>query len=625
MPRTRLTRLALALIGLLLLLVAAACAQQPAAPAPAPTTAAQPAAPTTAPAAAQPTTAPAAAQPTTAPAAAQPTTAPAAKASGARGQGGTLKILYWQAPTILNSQLATGTKDFHAASVTLEPLAWIGPDGNPVAALAAEVPTRQNGGVAADGKSVTWKLKQGVKWSDGTDFTADDVLFTYQYMKDPKTASVNARFVENVANVEAPDKYTVKVTLKNATPNPYEAFVGQNGHIIQKKQFQDYMGEKAKDAPGNLKPVGTGAYAVKDFKPGDVVVYEPNQYYRDPNKPFFKEVQIKGGGDATSAARAVFQTGDADYAWNLQVPWTVMQPLIALNKGEAVTLPSSQFERLNINFADPNKEVDGARSEPSTKHPFFSDPKVRQALAMSVDRKPIAEQLYGAYGKATCNVLNAPPDYVSPNTDKLDVCKFDLAKAEQLLDEAGWKKGADGIRAKDGQRLKILFQTSVNPVRQSTQELIKANWAKIGIDTELKSVNASVFFDGSAGSTDNINHFYADVQMYTSGSDQPDPTNFFVQWTTAQLASKSNEWRGQNFSRYSNPEFDKVADQLRTELDPAKRKDLILKANDILVSDVVMIPLVSRATPASGKAKDLKGNIPNPWDSELWNIADWSK
>ncbi len=634
MKRIRMSRLGLVLAVVALLIVVAACAQQPAAPAPAPaqqaatapTTApaGQAAAPTTAAAPAGQSAAPTAAAKTTAPTAAPQAAAPTAAAVAAapgqgRGKGETLKILYWQAPTILNSHLAVGTKDFHAASVVLEPLAWFGPDGKPVAALAADVPTRDNGGVSADGKTVTWKLKQGVKWSDGTPFTADDVLFTYQYISDPKTASVNARYAANVDKVEAPDQYTIKVTFKNSTPDPYQFLVGQNQHIIQKKQFQDYMGEKAKDAPGNLKPIGTGPYKVDDFKPGDVVIYSINENYRDPSKPFFKQVQIKGGGDATSAARAVFQTGEADYAWNLQVPWAAMQPMVQGGKGEPVTLPSSQVERLNINFADPNKEVDGARSEPSTKHPFLTDIKVRQALKLAVDPNQIATQLYGAYGQGTCNQLNAPPEYVSKNT----TCKQDFDQANKLLDEAGWKMGADGIREKDGVKLKVLYQTTVNPVRQATQDLIKAWWRKIGVDTELKAINSSVFFDSAPGNTDNSAHFYADIEMYTNGTDQPDPTNYFANWTTKEIAQKSNEWRGQNYHRWSNPDYDKLVDQLRTELDPAKRKDLIIKLNDMLVNEVVVIPLVSRATPASGKAKDLKGNAPNPWDSELWDIANW--
>ncbi|MFN8498341.1 MAG: peptide ABC transporter substrate-binding protein [Anaerolineae bacterium] len=629
MHKSGMYRLGALIVAAMLVIVVAACAQAPAAPAPA----AQPAAPTAAApakAAEAPTAAPKAAAPTAA--AAAPTAVAAAKAAaptaaaaaaGGRGKGDQLKVLYWQAPTILNTYLSQGTKDQHAASIVTEPLAWFGPDGKAVPALAAEIPTRENGGLSADGKTVTWKLKPGVKWSDGSDFTADDVVFTYQYNADEKTASTQASQTKGIDKVEAVDKNTVKITFKESNPNPFQIFVGNLSPIIQKKQFQDYMGEKAKDAPGNLKPIGTGPYKVDDFKPGDVVTYSINENYRDASKPFFKTVQLKGGGDATSAARAAFQTGEVDYAWNLQVPWAALGPLVTASgaKADLVTATSANVERILINFADPNKEVDGAKSEPSTKHPALSDPKVRQALKLAIDNTQIANQLYGKAGVGTCNLVVGVPDYESKNT----ACKQDIDKANALLDEAGWKKGADGIREKDGQKLKLVYQTTVNPVRQATQDLVKAQWAKIGVDTELKSVNAGVFFSSDAGNPDTASKFYTDVEMYTNAPDQPDPTNYLDGFTTKEIAQKSNEWRGSNPTRYSNPEYDKLVEQLRVELDPKKRADLIIKANDILINDVVSIPLVARNFPLAGKAKDIKGYIANSWDSELWNIQDWSR
>ncbi len=607
----------------------AACAGGTAQPTAAPAQNSATAAPTQAPAA--PTQAPA---PTATPAqaaAAAPTTAPAAQATPAAAatgpQGGTLKLLWWQAPTILNSHLSQGTKDFDASTPVLEPLAAMGPDGKPVPRLAAEVPTVDNGGVSKDLKTVTWKLKQGVKWSDGSDFTADDVVFTYQYIADKATAATTAETAEGVESVEAKDPYTVVITWKEPNPNPYQLFVSTLGHIIQKNQFKDYTGEKAKDAPGNLKPIGTGPYKVVDFKPGDVVIYEANELYREKGKPFFKQVQLKGGGDATSAARAVFQTGDVDYAWNLQVEATVLNQLLQGGKGELVTAVSPNVERLLVNFADPNKEVNGARSEPSTKHPFLSDLKVRQALAMACDRKTIADQLYGAglAGEATTNIITAPPKYNSPNTAKMDVAQFDIAKANQLLDEAGWTKGSDGIRQKNGVKMKILYQTTINPVRQKTQDIIKKGWEQLGIQVELKTVDAKVFFSSDVGNPDTAAKFYADIEMFTDGSEQPDQTNYLADWISSQIAQKSNEWRGNNYERYSNPKYDDLYAQYAKETDDDKRTAMVIQLNDILISDVVIIPLVARKAPVSGRSKQLQGIVPNPWESELWNIADWTK
>jgi peptide/nickel transport system substrate-binding protein len=595
--------------------------------APAPTTAPA-AAPTTAPAA--PTTAPAAAaKPTTAPAAPAPTTAPTGAAAtsafpkGQRGQGGTLHILYWQAPTILNEHLAQGTKDQDASRLVLEPLAASGPDGVPVAVLAAEIPTVDNGGVSKDQKTITWKLRQDVKWSDGTPFTADDVVFTWQYVANPDTAAADTQTVIGVTNVEAVDPYTVKVTFKDPNPYPYQIFVSAQGPILQKKQFANYVGAAAKDAPGNLAPIGTGPYKVVDFKPGDVVTYTMNELYRDPDKPYFHDVQIKGGGDATSAARAVFQTGESDYSWNLQVEAQVLNQLSQGGKASLVTALSPNVERLNIQFADPNADEGGARAEPDTKHPFFSDLNVRKAFAMAVDRKSIADVLYGPTGQAACNQITSPPAVVSPNTASLDVCQYNIAMANQLLDQAGWARGSDGIRQKDGVRMHVVYQTTVNPLRQKEQDIVKSGWEQLGVEVELKSIDAGVFFSSDAGNPDTASHFYADVEMYTNGASSPDQTNYIAEWTTEQIASKANQWHGRNYLRWSNSDYDATYSQLKTETDPTRRKDLIVKANDLLISQVVTIPLVARTQPTDGISKQIQGDIPNPWDSVLWNIADW--
>ena len=163
------------------------------------------------------------------------------------------------------------------------------------------------------------------------------------------------------------------VTWKDPNPNPYQMFASGQGNIIQKKQFQDFIGEKAKDAPGNLKPIGTGPYKITDFKPGDVVTYDDQRPVpRTRTKPFFKDVQIKGGGDATSAARAVFQTGEVDYGWNLQVEAQVLNQLLQGGKGELVTAISPNVERLLINFADPN--APRRRSAPSRTPSTRSSP-----------------------------------------------------------------------------------------------------------------------------------------------------------------------------------------------------------------------------------------------------------
>ncbi|MEK7423914.1 MAG: peptide ABC transporter substrate-binding protein, partial [Actinomycetota bacterium] len=384
---------------------------------------------------------------------------PAPTVASARGTGGELKILYWQAPTILNPHQAGGTKDNDASRLILEPLASWGSDGKPVAILAAEVPTATNGGVSKDLTTVTWKLKTGVKWSDGSAFTADDVAFNFTYRCNKDTAATTAGACDSTASVTAKDATTVVVTYKAPNANFYEWGVGTADSVIQKAQFNGCVGTKAKDCAANQKPIGTGPYKLVDFKQGDVVAYAINDNFRDPNKPFFKTVTIKGGGDAEGAARAVCQTGEADYGWNLQIPLAVLQPMLSAAASKC-QFPSSYnaLERITVNFANPDPSLGDKRSEPDTKHPFFSDINVRRALAMSANRAVVAEQLYGKPGgEAYCNVIVFPR---SKNTDSFDVCKYDLAAAEKVLQDNGWVKGSDGVRAKGGVKLILSYQTS---------------------------------------------------------------------------------------------------------------------------------------------------------------------
>jgi peptide/nickel transport system substrate-binding protein len=339
-------------------------------------------------------------------------------------------------------------------------------------------------------------------------------------------------------------------------------------------------------------------------------------------------VTLKGGGDATTAARAVFQTGDVDYAWNLQVEAPVLRSLIDTGgKGDYLGLAGPNIERVNINFANPDPALGDKRSEPDTKHPFFNGPDgkiVRQALAMASDRATVAKELYGdgLTGKASCNQLNGNPVFESKNTASLPVCKFDVAAAGKLLEDNGWVKGSDAVRAKGGIKLKLLFGTTNVSLRQKTQDILKKGWTEAGFSVELKSVPGSVFFTNT--SPDGANKMYYDVTMYTNGTD-PDPTSYLAQWTCAKVTAKANNWNFNNYHRWCNPAYDALVDQLRKESDPAKRNDLAIKANDILVGEVVTIPLVNRFAVASGRSKSLKGVVLTGWDSEMWQIADWTK
>ncbi len=538
-----------------------------------------------------------------------------------------LTILYWQAPTIANPYLSSGNKDTDAASLVLEPLASYDENGNLVPRLADIIPTLENEGIEKDLTQVTWRLREGVRWSDGTPFTKEDVVFTYEYFCSLPDARPVCDTIEKVE--PATDVPLVRITFTTPTPYPYTLFVGAGAPVLQKAQFENCLGGEAeKCQEENLAPVGTGPYRITDFavsesEDSSVISYEANEHFRAPER-LFSKVVIRGGGDAVSTARAVLETGEADYASNLQVDPQTLKPLQEAGRGTVETAFSNNVESLWVNFTNPDPDLGTLRSEwenGSNPHPFLEDPAVRRALSMAIDRGRIAEQLYGPGGSPTCNIIAAPKHYATSENDSC--LKQDIAGAKTLLDEAGWLPGSDDIRQKDGIRLKILYQTSTNSVRQETQKLIQQWWREIGVETELKQINPGIFFGGDPDNPGTLGRFYADIQMFTRGS-PPEPQQYLSSWQTSEITGAENNFRGGNISRWSDAEYDSAYEELKeTRLGPERNK-LVIRLNNLLVQKHVAIPLVHRAS-VSAVSSTLKGVRVNAWDSELWNIHEWHR
>jgi peptide/nickel transport system substrate-binding protein len=535
-----------------------------------------------------------------------------------RGGGGTLKLLMWQGPTLLNPHFASGTKDIYGARLFHQALADWDRDGHLIPVLAAEIPTVENGGVARDGRSVTWNLKTNVAWHDGKPFTADDVVFNQEYAADPATAAVTIGIYRDV-RVEKLGTHKVRLVFAKPTPFWADPFVASRGMLVPRHLFEAYRGAKSREAPWNLKPVGTGPYKFVDFLPGDLVKGVINPAYHEPNRPHFDAVEMKGGGDAVSAARAVLQTGEFDYAWNIQVEDEILQRLEQGGKGRAVIIPAGSVEHIQLNAADPSTEVDGEKSSAKSKHPAFSDPAVREAFSLLVDRNSIQQHIYGRSGIVTSNFLNLPQRFKSASTK----WEFNPDKAALLLDRAGWAPGSDGIRAKGGQKLRFLFQTSTNAPRQKTQAIVKQACRRAGIDLDLKSIPASVFFSSDPGNPDTLSRFSADVQMYNWTMGQPDPAYFMNMFCSWEIAQKANKWIGRNSSRWRNEEFDRLHRDAESELDPVKRAAMFIRMNDLVIEGRHIIPIVNRPVVLVVGNK-LRAQF-SGWSSDTFLLQDWYK
>lgn len=543
-----------------------------------------------------------------------------------RGEGGELKLLQWQAPTTLNRYKSTGVKDYLAGSLVLEPLLVVLPDGSLAPVLASEVPSKDSGMLADDLTWVTIRLQEGIVWSDGTPLTSEDVRFTWEWNLNPDNGSFGTDTFSVVSDVEIIDELTVTYHFANPNPIWFEAISGSGGTVVLPKHILGEHTQEANDAFG-LAPVGTGPFVVESFTPNDEAIYIANELYREPNKPYFSRVWIKGGGDAASAARAVLQTGEFDFAWYVNVEPDVIKPLITDDgPGVLEVTPQISLEYIDINHSDPRTEVDGQVSEKNTPHPIFSDPKVREALTLAINRELIAANLYLEGNPAAANIVVGNPVVSSPNNS----ITFDPDAAAALLDEAGWilEDGAD-VRTKDGVEFSIQYATTVNSVRQKAQAIVQSNLADVGIKVELIQVDAGQFFDGSAGNTQNITHFPWDLQQYARNITSARPIRFLNAWYAGadgeNIAQASNGWAGNNYNRWQNDNFDAELDAARTETDDDALIGRLIAANDLIVQNFVSIPLIELGTNvAYNKRLNAENFGFGPFEYQYWNIANWN-
>jgi peptide/nickel transport system substrate-binding protein len=537
------------------------------------------------------------------------------------GEGGEILMLQWQAPSQANPYLSSGTKDLLAGSLVLEPLAEVGPDGALVPALAAEIPTAGNGGLSADGLSITWTLRDDVLWSDGTPFTSADVVFTYDYCADEATGCASDTILE-IATVVADDDHTVTVTFNDPLPYPYKFGVGYTGPIIQKAQMEPCIGAAAVScADENFSPVGTGPYTITELRPEDTVTYVMNENYRGiaDGKPFFGSATIKGGGDAESAARSVMEVDEADYAWNLQVAPEILAPMEAAGNGRLASGFTANVEHINLNQTDPYDDTP-SEGEP---HPLFVDnPDLHRALSIAINRDELVAVGYGPTGRPICNIWPVGAESSTNN----DVCLTqDIDGANALLDGLGYlDTDGDGVREADGfGPLEFDYITSTNGVRQSNQELIANYWSQIGVKANMLNSDASLFFDGTCASDDCIWKFFYPMEMFTNGASTPYAAAYLANWTIAEIPTSDNAWGTSNMPRHNNPAYDALSEEAKAlALDDPRYTEVIIEMNDILSTSAV-IPLIHRAS-ASAWGTDILGTGDlNAWDSEYWNIEDW--
>jgi peptide/nickel transport system substrate-binding protein len=578
----------------------------------------------------QPTKAPAptSVPPTTAP---QPTKAPEATATpaGCAAPAGTSPIQppasgaktvtggWTQEPNNIAPYYTNMSYAVWIAQLTLVGLGEWDDKGNFVPELAADVPTADNGGVSADGKTITWHLKDCLYWSDGERITSKDVKYTWESVVDPKNA-VNARTgYDKIDSIDTPDELTVVIKFKELFP-PWQTLFTQGpnntGSILPAHLLEGKTG--LENDPFIHQPsISSGPFVITEWVAGDHMTLLPNaNFYKGRAK--LDQVNIKFIPDPETALAAL-KTGDLD--WYPDFSESDISTVGALEPDiHLLVVPGADFEHYFFNTGT-TAGVDGKGISDLDGFCPFQDVRVRKAIVLGIDRQTVVDTLLE--GK-TIVPASQWPNSSWTNTD-LKAEAYDPDAAMKLLDEAGYKPGADGIRhgpcnGKDT-KLSFNFETTTKQLRVDIALAAQADLKKIGVEFKPIHTPAGTFFatytEGGILGTGKY-----DMAGYTTGF-YPDP--WTDNWLCDSVPNKAKP-DGVNNYHYCNPELDKLFEEANATADPAARKVALDAAQKFIYDNSLVVMMYARANVYGYVDRFVPaafGFLSNMnWNAEEWDV-----
>lgn len=535
----------------------------------------------------------------------------------APAEEGDKQIIYalYQEPELLNFYLATQTAAGEANEFIIEGLLAVDPDGNFFPALAAEVPSVENGLVSEDGLTVTYNLLPDVVWSDGEPFTCDDVLFTFETVTNPESGAVSTTGYDKIESVTCEDDHTVVVQ--------YTEFYAPYLSLFAAIMPRHATGEPADmvNWDYNLNPIGTGPFVLENWVFGDQLVLRANENYRKyPDFPRVDQVIIRII-PSREVGKALISSGEIDILWDLteaDVPEFEEDPNVVVN-----SRPSPGTERLLINLADP--ALDATDDPINNPHPILGDLRVRQAIELGIDKQFLVDQLLFGATTVGSNELN-----IGPYQCDVPTTGYDPDAAIALLEEAGFTdEDGDGVRechgcqyAEEGTPLRLKLQTtSGNQLREEAEQLIIEMMAEIGLEFYIENVPSSELF-GSWSNNAFRKHGNFDVLMYTT-SDSIDPqSQMFGYFHMSQMPTEANAGTGFNYSRWVNEEASAAIEAAGATPDPAERDANYQRACELIAEELPHIYLYDRSDIHLTRS-NVQNFAVNPWDNQSWNADEW--
>jgi peptide/nickel transport system substrate-binding protein len=542
----------------------------------------------------------------------EPTSAPPVEEKG----GGTVVLIIPEEPTTLNYFIADAAIVRQVADATsMTGLALVDQNGEFQPVLATELPTEDNGGLSADKLTVTWKLKPDLKWSDGEPITSDDVKFTWEALASPTSGALAATGgISQIAAIDTPDDLTAVIHYST----PYPGYLDQFAYGIMPRHATGPAGEMS-DWEWNRKPVGAGPFVVTEWNSGESIIMEPNPYYYQEGKPYLDKLIFQVVPEP-AAQTALMKQGDAQ----VQL-WPGIDSVEEYAKqvgdlAHEVLVPGVWNMAIDFNLSKP---FDGDPG-PTPPHPILGDIKVRQAISSAIDYDTLIRDVL----QNTVYPSTSPFAYGWYQCDIPRVFPYDVAKANALLDEAGWKMGSDGIRvaegalyAEDGTRLSLELQgyTNYEPV-QRTEEFIVENLKAVGIEARIQNYDFSIIFGTfEENSPRMVGDF--DMLIYDRSISIEPQGSIENDYLSTQIPSAENPTAG-NVWRWQDPKVDAYIDAAGGTFDLEARKAAYCGIGEQIVNELPQV-YVYLFQDGYGFANNLTGYTVSTWGSMVWDVYNW--
>jgi peptide/nickel transport system substrate-binding protein len=525
-------------------------------------------------------------------------------------------ILIAEEPPSFNAMISDTGYDALVMELVMLGMTDVDPDGKVFPELAAELPTVENGGVVTseDGATmtVTWKMRKDVQWQDGVSVTADDVLFTWEAIKNPETGSWIPG-IDYIDRVEKIDDYSFFVSYNTIYPGYLTQFGGEQLVVWPAHYCDAAQGFVAWECA--RQPLSDGPYTLVEWVTADHLSFTRNPNYYQPGKPLIDNIIVKVVPDA-AVRKTMMIEGDADV-----IMWTTEPIINDLKDAQNVKVSISPYNRWVMRLFM-NQAARGTLDSAATPHPILADVRVRKAIRMAIDVDTISKEIFYGYDKPVWTEFYRPP-YAC------DVPKpvYDPEAAAALLEEAGWKdQDGDGVRechgclhAKEGylMEMELATYTEYGEPLLLTQQLIGEMLGKIGMRLKLTTLEGNVMWaDSASGGTEQNGNF--DIDLWDDGYAGVDPTDFLWELYSADAAQPDNGW---NIDRWVNDDFNTLLSEAYT-LDETQRQQTFCQMAR-LFDDEVPVLLLFTTINAEAYSARLEGVQSTTNDLVTWNVADW--